>query len=49
MGESAQVMILMDDTLALEQGAPILGSVPFVSYMPMVPKSLFLAPAPVII
>ena len=31
MGESAQVMILMDDTLALEQGAPILGAVPFVS------------------
>ena len=31
MGESAQVMILMDETLALEQGAPILGSVPFVS------------------
>ena len=31
MGESAQIMILMDDTLALEQGAPILGSVPFVS------------------
>lgn len=31
MGESAQVMILMDDTLALELGAPILGAVPFVS------------------
>ena len=31
MGESAQVMILMDDALALEQGAPILGAVPFVS------------------
>ena len=31
MGESAQVMILMDDTLALEQGVPILGAVPFVS------------------
>ena len=31
MGESAQVMILMDDDLALEQGAPILGAVPFVS------------------
>ena len=31
MGESAQVMILMDDTIALEQGAPILGAVPFVS------------------
>ena len=31
MGESAQVMILMDDTLALELGAPILGAVPLVS------------------
>ena len=31
MGESAQVMILMDDALALERGAPILGAVPFVS------------------
>lgn len=31
MGESAQVMILMDDALALERGAPILGAIPFVS------------------
>ncbi len=31
MAESAQIMVLMDDELALEQGAPVLGSVPFVS------------------
>ena len=31
MAESAQIVILMDDELALERGAPILGAVPFVS------------------
>mgnify|MGYP005684331131 FL=1 len=31
MAESAQILVLMDDELALEQGAPVLGAVPFVS------------------
>ena len=31
MAESAQILILMDDELALECGAPVLGAVPFVS------------------
>ena len=40
MAESAQILVLMDDELALEQGAPVLGAVPFSLHLLMVPRCL---------
>lgn len=46
IAESAQILVLMDDELALEQGAPILGAVPFVSVHADGPKKSIPGPGP---